>query len=177
GTGTLAGTLTLALGLDSPTLTPPAGAAADRRTVPVEELPPVTLAGLNARLDRVGPAAAAGGLTVSVAVFDTPAKVAVMVTVFCAVTWLTLTGNDAVVVVVPKIVTSAGTVATVVSELLRATWSVSNASGAALMVTVPLTDAGPVTVLCARATEDSCGPGVTVKLTVRATVPRCAVSV
>ena len=45
-TVTFAGTLTAALLLDSPTVNPPAGAAAARRTVPCEAVPPVTVVGL-----------------------------------------------------------------------------------------------------------------------------------
>jgi hypothetical protein len=45
-TGTLAGTWADELLLDSVTTAPPVGAAPVRVTVPVEELPPMTLAGL-----------------------------------------------------------------------------------------------------------------------------------
>ena len=46
-TVTLAGTVAAALPLDSVTTAPPAGAALLRVTVPVEEFPPTTVAGLN----------------------------------------------------------------------------------------------------------------------------------
>ena len=52
--------------LDRVTTTPPAGALPVNVTVPVEGLPPATLAGATATLER------AGGVTVSVAVFVTP---------------------------------------------------------------------------------------------------------
>src|SRR5947209_3395420 len=70
-TVTLVGTVAAAvLLLASVTTSPPAGAGAVRVTVPVEELPPVTLAGLRLTADRV--AAATGGVTVSVVCSVTP---------------------------------------------------------------------------------------------------------
>src|SRR5438309_843211 len=69
-TVTLAGTVAAAvLLLVSVTTIPPAGAGPLRVTVPVEVLPPVTLAGLRLRVDRVG---AVVGLTVSMADCVTP---------------------------------------------------------------------------------------------------------
>ncbi len=62
-TVTLAGTVaTPVLLLDRLTTAPPPGAAALSVTVPVEELPPVTLDGLRLSEDRVG---RGGGVTVS----------------------------------------------------------------------------------------------------------------
>jgi hypothetical protein len=62
-TVTLAGTFaTAVLLLDSVTTVPPAGAALPSFTVPVVEVPPITVAGLNVTDDSVG------GFTVSVAV-------------------------------------------------------------------------------------------------------------
>src|SRR4051812_20407784 len=90
GTLTLAGTVTAAFGLDSETDLPREGGAELSRTVPVDEVPPVTLAGEKLRLESVGAGAAPGGLTVSVAVLLCPAKVAVIVTVWGVVTWLTV---------------------------------------------------------------------------------------
>jgi hypothetical protein len=58
GTVTLAGTVAAAEVSDRVTTVPPAGAAAVRVTVPVDEAPPATLDGLRASADRVGPAAA-----------------------------------------------------------------------------------------------------------------------
>jgi hypothetical protein len=46
-TVTVAGTTALALLLDNATTTPPVGAVPVKVTVPVEEVPPVTLAGLS----------------------------------------------------------------------------------------------------------------------------------
>jgi hypothetical protein len=64
---TLAGTLAAAvLLLDSVTCAPPVGAGPLSVTVPVEEFPPVTLAGLSANEVRVG-GGGGGDVTVSVA--------------------------------------------------------------------------------------------------------------
>ncbi len=63
-TVTLAGTVaTAVLLLVSVTTAPPEGAALLRVTVPVEEVPPVTVAGLRLRDDMEAP----GGFTVSMA--------------------------------------------------------------------------------------------------------------
>ena len=71
GTVTLAGTVTALELSESATTAPPLGAAAAKVTVPVEELPPVTVVGLSARDDRVAPVDAVG-LSVSVALCVTP---------------------------------------------------------------------------------------------------------
>src|SRR6266850_1654345 len=63
-TVTLAGTTAAGLLLESVTCAPPAGAGAFSVTVPVEGLPPVTLAGLRASDEMTG---TAEGVTVSVA--------------------------------------------------------------------------------------------------------------
>ena len=63
GTVTLTGTVATAGSLlRSGIVTPPAGAAAFRVTVPVEELPPITLVGLRLNKERV-----VGGVTVRTA--------------------------------------------------------------------------------------------------------------
>ena len=54
GTITLEGTLATVLLLESRTWAPPAGAGALSVTVPVEELPPVTVEGLSVSEERVG---------------------------------------------------------------------------------------------------------------------------
>jgi hypothetical protein len=65
-TVTLAGVLaTLVLLLESATVAPPAGAAALNVTVPVEELPPVTVVGFNESDERVAVAAAEGATSKS----------------------------------------------------------------------------------------------------------------
>jgi len=69
-TVTLEGTLaTPVLLLESMTWAPPAGAGPLRVTVPVDELPPVTLGGLSVSEERVG---SDEGVTVSEAVWVTP---------------------------------------------------------------------------------------------------------
>ena len=73
GTITLEGTLAEPLLLESITLTPPIGAGPLRVTVPVEDCtPPTTLVGLNVSEERETGGGGAG-LTVSEAVFVTPA--------------------------------------------------------------------------------------------------------
>jgi len=80
GTVTLAGTVaTAVLLLESVTAAPPDGAADVRVTVPVDEAPPVTLAGLRLSAETDGPVA--NGFTVNVADFVTPAPDALIVTV------------------------------------------------------------------------------------------------
>ena len=67
-TVTLAGTCAaVVLLLVRVTVAPPVGAAALNVSVPVEEVPPVTVAGLTATDDKV--TVEAGGVTVNVAVF------------------------------------------------------------------------------------------------------------
>ena len=67
-TVTEAGTTAAEELLDRATDTPPVGATADSVTVPVEEAPLATLAGLTEKEDRT---VLAGGVTVSVAVLVT----------------------------------------------------------------------------------------------------------
>jgi hypothetical protein len=82
GTVTLAGTLAALLLLLSRTCAPPAGAGPLSVTVPVEEVPPITLAGLSVSDETVG---RGGGVTVRVMVVvcvkvpDVPVTVAVTV--------------------------------------------------------------------------------------------------
>ena len=69
-TVTEAGTVAAALLLESETDTPPVGAAPLNVTVPVDEVPPVTLVGLSETDDRATLVVA--GVTVSAAVLLTP---------------------------------------------------------------------------------------------------------
>ena len=73
-TVTLAGSVaTAGLLLDNVTTAPPVGAALVSVTVPCEDPPPVTLVGLTLTLCRLaGGGAAAGGVTVTVAVLVVP---------------------------------------------------------------------------------------------------------
>src|SRR5215216_2202077 len=79
GTLMLAGTVAAAMPLERATAVPPAGAAEVSVTVPVDEFPPVTEAGLSASVETaaVGPP---NGCTVSVVVRVTPPPDAVIVT-------------------------------------------------------------------------------------------------
>ena len=70
GIVTLAGTVAALELSESETAAPPAGAAALKVTVPVEELPPTTLVGFSDTVDSVGPVVP-DGLSVSVALFVT----------------------------------------------------------------------------------------------------------
>ena len=68
GTVTLAGTVaTAVLPLESVTTAPPAGAAALKVAIPVEEVGPTTLLGLTDNTDRLGAAGAVRGVKLRVA--------------------------------------------------------------------------------------------------------------
>jgi hypothetical protein len=92
-TVTLVGTLAAALLLDSVTAAPPAGAGAVKVTVPVDGVPPPTLAGLR---DTPESFAADDGFTVTVALRVVPFNDAEIVAVFVEVTEPTLTVTVAV---------------------------------------------------------------------------------
>ena len=175
GTVTLAGTVAmLVLLLESDTTVPPLGADALSVTVPVEELPPVTLVGLRPSEVSVGPA---GGVTVSEAVRVVPLSVAEMVTEVDAVTELVLTVKVALVAP-PATVTLAGTVATLVL-LLESDTTVPPVGAGPLSVTVPVEELPPVTLVGLRPSDVSVGPagaGVTVSEAV-AVAPKVAESV
>ncbi|HEV8636851.1 MAG TPA: hypothetical protein VG370_21745 [Chloroflexota bacterium] len=87
---TLAGTLAAAaLLLESDTAAPPLGAAALKVTVPVEELPPTTLVGLTVTAASAADGGGAtGGSTVNATDLEPVGIVAVIVTVFDALTEL-----------------------------------------------------------------------------------------
>src|SRR5206468_5960528 len=94
GTVTLAGTVaTLVLLLERATTAPPLGAGPLSVTVPVEELPPVTLVGLRLSDESVGGA----GVTVSEADRVVPLSDPEMVTGVVVDTALVLTGKVALV--------------------------------------------------------------------------------
>jgi hypothetical protein len=69
GMATVAGTVAVGELLDKLTVIPPAGAAAVKLTVPVDELPPGTLAGFSVTELKAG---AAGVVIESTAVLETP---------------------------------------------------------------------------------------------------------
>jgi hypothetical protein len=128
---------TAALLLDRDTTAPPAGAGPFRFTLPVEEVPPVTVVGLTASDET------RGGITVSEAVRD-PMYEAVMMTVVAVATGLVVTVNAAVV---PPwgTVTVPGTEATA-ALLLRDT-AAPPAGAGPFRVTVPMEEVAPVTLV------------------------------
>src|SRR5712692_4091659 len=139
-TGTVAARVLL---LESPTVTPPVGAGAANVTVPTEEAPLATLAGLSVRAESVTGGGGAGGETVSSTVLVRPPKEAAIVMVVDAVTDVVVTLKLAVVEPAAT-VTLAGTVATTVLLLERVT--AVAAEGAGLMLTVPCKMLPPATV-------------------------------
>jgi hypothetical protein len=137
-TVTLVGTdATAGLALDRVTAKPPVGARPVSVTVPVELLPPVTVAGLRVRVDR------AGGFTVSVPVLLTPPADAVTTTAVWFATGVVVIVNVADVVPAAT-VTVAGTCA-VDALLLDSATTVPPVGAAAFSVTVPVDDAPPIT--------------------------------
>lgn len=136
GTVTLGGTVAAALLLDSATVAPPAGAAPPKVTVPVEPLPPTSVAGLTVRLESTG------GLMVSVAV-RVPLRLPVIVAVVTASTALVVTVNVAVVAPAAT-VTLTGVLEDVLSSDNVTTEPPAGA--APLRVTVPVEEVPPVTV-------------------------------
>ena len=159
-TVTLAGTAaTPALLLESETLAPDAGAAADSVTTPCDPEPPVTVSGLVTSRCTVGRGGGApAGVTVSVPVLVVPFKEAVITTLLLAVT------AEVVIVNVPVnppagTVTLAGTLATAALLLESAITVVCGA--AVLTITVPLVALPPSTVvgLMSRFVSDVGGGG------------------
>jgi hypothetical protein len=146
-TVTLPGTAVAAESSASVTTAPPAGAALVSVTVPVDELPPVTVVGLNASEESD-----AGGVTVSVVVRFTPLYVAVSVTLVLAATAVVLTLKFALVAPAAT-VTLAGTLAT--PALLLVSVTTAPPLGApAVNVTVPVAEAGPTTLVGVTASDD-----------------------
>jgi hypothetical protein len=138
-TATLAGTVATAMfRLDRLTVIPPGGAIAVNVTVPVEGFPPTTAIGERETALR------AAGFTVIDADVATDARVAVIVTVLTAVTPRLVTVKAAVRAPA-GMVTLAGTVAAVVSELARPTTApVPAALPSRLTVPVEVPPAGTV---------------------------------
>jgi hypothetical protein len=136
--GTLAAVVLL---LASVTIMPPPGAAPVSVTVPCDEFPPTTLAGLRATDERVTLAAA--GETVSVAVLVTPND-AEMVTGVDAPTEAVVTVNVALAAPA-AIVTLAGTPAMAVLLLDSVTTAPPDGADP-VSVTVPCDELPPVTV-------------------------------
>ena len=161
-TVTLAGTLaSVGLLLDRATVAPPVGAPPESDTNPDVGLPPVTLDGLMVTLSRVGPDTAPF-VTVSGAERVIPLYDAVMVTVV-----LDATGNVVIanVPVNPVAVVVAGTLAT--DGLLLDSEITAPSTAAVVMITVPLLDSPPTTLvgLMSRfASSDGGGAACGVKL-------------
>jgi hypothetical protein len=155
-TVTLAGTVAeVVLLLDSVTKAPPVGAALPSVTVPVLDVPPATVVGLNVTEVSVG------GFTVSVAVC-VPLYVAEMVSAVVLPTALVVIAKVAVVAPAAT-VTLAGTVAAAVLLLDRVT-TAPPVGAALLRVTVPVVEVPPVTVAGLKVTDDNVS--VVVALTV-----------
>jgi hypothetical protein len=151
-TVTFVGTVAAAESSDSETTRPPVGAGALNVTVPVDALPPTTLAGLSDTAESAGPLVPAG-LSVSVALFVAFWYDAEMDTVVVAVTCAVLTLN--VARVCPAGTTTLfGTTASTV--LLLASVTTAFPVGAAdCNVTVAVEEAPPVTVFGLSVTEET----------------------
>ena len=168
-TDTLAGTVAAALLLDRETAKPPAGAGDVSVTVPCDEAPPVTLAGLTATVESD---TAADGVTVSWAVREMPLAEAVMVVVRVVGPARVEMGKvplDSP----PWTIIVAGTVAAAVFELDNETTS-PPAGAPTERKTVPVTGVPPSTV--AGETLRDAGPmggsgGVTVSVALRVVPP------
>jgi hypothetical protein len=139
-TVTVAGTTTFGLLLVSETTTPDAGATLLRVMVPVDWVPPVTLAAVRETLVRA--AAAPGGSMVSVALLLTPAKVAVMETWVAEATADVVMGN--VVDVRPLLINTPGSTYAATLLLERGIQAPPEGAGP-VKVTVPVEDEPPVT--------------------------------
>jgi hypothetical protein len=150
GTVTLAGTVAAALLPDSVTAAPPEGAGAFRVTVPVEGLPPPTLAGLRDTAESLAPV---GGFTVIVALRVVPFNDAEIVTVFVALTEPTLTVNVALLWPVEKL-RLAGTCARAESLLANSTTGQQDVTEPP-RVTVAVTEPGPTTLVGFTASEET----------------------
>ena len=168
-TVTLAGSLADVVLSDSVTTAPPAGAALVNVTVPVEEVPPVTLEGF-----KVTPESAAGSVIVSSAVLVTPPATALIVATVPVDTAVVVTVN--VAVVAPALtVTLAGTVADAL--LLERATAVPPAGAAPVKVMVPVEELPPTTVVGFNEIPCSAELGDTVKVAVLVTPLRTALIV
>ena len=145
-----------------------AAAVPVRVTVPVDEVPPITLVGLSASDERVG------GFTVRVAVRVVPANVPEIVTLVEVVTGTVLTVNVAVVRPAATAIVT-GVWAAEVLLLERATLK-PPAGATDPRVTVPVDDLPPIKVLGLNPTDASVG-GFTVKVVDRLLPLTPAVSV
>ena len=178
-TDTLAGTVAAAVLLDSDTTAPPVGAAALKVTVPVEELPPWTVAGDSDSAESAAGGGAALPFTVSVAVCEIPLAEAVMVVVRVVAATRVEIGK---VPLLNKTVVVAGTVAAAVFELVSETTKPPVGAPSVRKI-VPVALAPPSTV--AGDTNRDAGPtggggaasGVTLSVALRVAPPKAAVMV
>jgi hypothetical protein len=140
-TVTLAGTVaTAVLLLESETMRPPAGAALESATVPVELTPPVTLAGFMLTACRL---AAAGGVTVRVVVLVTPPWVPLIETGVSAATDEVVAAN--VALVAPAAMVMLAGTATVPGLLLESDTTAPAVGAPAVNITVPVDPVPPTT--------------------------------
>jgi hypothetical protein len=160
-TVTLAGTVTAALPLESATTAPPGGALPVSVTVPVEDVPPVTLVGLTPRDEF------AAGVTVNVVVLGTVRYVAVSVTGVEEATPSVEAVNVAVEAPAAT-VTFAGTVAATVLPLESVT-TAPPVGALPVRVTVPVEDV-PETTLVGLTETAEIAEGLTVRVAVFGTV-------
>jgi hypothetical protein len=155
-TVTLGGTLAAAPELNNCTAAPPVGAALCRVTVPVDDVPPLTVAGETVRLTSGG-VAAAGGFTVNARLAVLAPYVAVSDTGVELVTALVVTNANEAVVDPVKNVTFAG------SELNSSGWFVdtvtsSGAGAAAASATVATPPSPPRSVVTFAPSDDTVTP-------------------
>lgn len=146
GTVTLAGSDATELLSDNVTTVPAEGAGPFRVTVPVEEVPPVTVDGLRVTDVR------AGRLTVKLAFLVVPLSAAEIVTEVLVATGVVVIVKVAVVAPAGT-VTLAGTVATAVLLLVSVT-TAPLAGAAPFKVTVPVEEFPPVTLVGLRESND-----------------------
>src|SRR5437867_1274315 len=153
GTMILTGTVAAVELHESETDPPPLGAGALKVTVPVAEVPPTTLVGLNDTVERTGPGggggAVGGGFRFRAARTNTP-SVPVMMT--CVNTPTALVFTVKVALVVPAgTVTLGGTVTTAVLLLVSGTNAPPSGAGAR-NTTAPVLEVPPSTVLNPKST-------------------------
>jgi hypothetical protein len=159
GTVTDVGTVAVVtLELERKTKTPPAGAAAEIVTVPVEGFPPTTVAGASAR--PVG----RGAVAVSVALAEEVPTVAEM-TVPTSFPTATVVAVNVAVEAAASTVTDAGIVTTAVADDDKVT-TVPPTGAGPLRVTVPVDVWPPVTTGALNATDRTTGEAVSESTTV-----------
>jgi hypothetical protein len=150
---------TLGLLLESVTCAPPLGAGPFRVTVPVEELPAVTVVGLRLSEERIG------GITVSEAV-RVPPEDAEIVTVVDVATALVFTGKVAVVAPARTVTLPLDGTAATLGLLLESVTCAPPLGAGPFRVTVPVEGFPPVTFVRLRVSEERTG-GITTREVVR----------